>query len=206
MKTKERFAQLADDATLEKTVAALQANGMTAMVVDSGQAAKDKVLEFMPAGAEVFTMSSETLDQIGLAAAINEGGKYDSVRKKLMAMDRTKQEKEMNILGAAPGWTVGSVHAMTEQGHVFVASNTGSQLGAYAYGATHVIWVVGTQKIVKDDAEALKRINEYTLPLEKERIRQLYNRASEVSKLLIMNKEKTPDRITVILVKEKLGF
>lgn len=206
MNPNERFAQLADDTTLEKTIAALEANGMTAMVVENGQAAKEKALAMISEGAEVFTMSSETLAQIGLAVAVNESGEYDSVRKKLAAMDRAKQGKEMNALGAAPDWTVGSVHAVTEDGHAFIASNTGSQIGAYAYGAAHVIWVIGAQKVVKDDAVALERINEYTLPLEKERIRKLYNRESEVSKLLIVNKEKTPNRITVILVKEKLGF
>ncbi len=206
MNPSERFAQLADDATLEKTVAALQANGIAAMIVDNGQAAKEKVLTTIPAGAEVFTMSSETLQQIDLAAAINESGRYNSVRNKLNAMDRKTQVREMNALGAAPDWAVGSVHAVTEDGHVFIASNTGSQLGAYAYGAAHVIWVVGGQKVVKDDDEAFQRLYEYTLALEKERIRKLYNRESEVSKLLIVNLEKTPGRITLILVKEKLGF
>lgn len=206
MKLNERFAKLATDATLEKAASALQANGLAAVVVESGQAAKTKVLELIPQTAEVFTMSSTTLEQIGLMQAINESGKYVSVRKKLTAMDRAKQGKEMNALGAVPDWTVGSVHAVTEDGHVFVASNTGSQLGPYAYGADHVIWVVGSQKVVKDDAKALKRINEYVLPLERERIRKLYNRESEVSKLLVVNIEKIPGRITVILVKEKLGF
>ncbi len=206
MKPNERFAKLADNATLEKTVAALQANGLTAVVVENGAEAKQKVLALIPQGAEVFTMSSETLLAIGLAPEINESGQYISVRKRLTAMDRATQAKEMNALGAVPDWTVGSVHAVTEDGHVFIASNTGSQLGAYAYGAGHVIWVVGVQKVVKDDAEAFQRIYEYTLPLEKERIRKLYNRESDVSKLLVVNTEKIPGRIAVVLVKEKLGF
>ncbi|MBI4092585.1 MAG: LUD domain-containing protein, partial [Candidatus Kerfeldbacteria bacterium] len=134
MKSNERFAQLADDARLEKTVAALQANGLNAMVVANGQAAKQKALELIPAGAEVFTMTSQTIEQVGLAKELNESGQYVSVRERLTAMDRKTQAKDMNALGAVPDWTVGSVHAVTEDGHVFIASNTGSQLGAYAYG------------------------------------------------------------------------
>ncbi len=95
---------------------------------------------------------------------------------------------------------------MTQTGQVLIASNTGSQLSPYAYGARHVVWVVGTQKIVKDFAEGLQRINEYSLPLENERAQQAYGKGSNVSKILIVNKEVQPGRITIILVKEKLGF
>jgi hypothetical protein len=87
-----------------------------------------------------------------------------------------------------------------------IASNTGSQLAGYAASAAHVIWVVGTQKIVPNLDEAMKRIYEYTLPLEDERILQAYGINSNVSKLLIVHKEITPGRTTLILVKEKLGF
>jgi hypothetical protein len=154
------------------------------------------------------TMSSVTLDTIGLAKEINESGKYNSVKAKLMKMDRTTQGLEMQKLGAAPEYVVGSVHAVTQDGKLLIASNTGSQLPAYAFGASHVIWVVGTQKIVKDEEEGKKRIYEYVLPLESERINKLNNitAGSFVSKLLAINRERKPDRLNVIFVKEKLGF
>ncbi len=102
---------------------------------------------------------------------------------------------------------VGSVHAVTENGQVVVASNTGSQLPAYAYGSQNVIWVVGTQKIVSDLDAAFNRINEYVLPLEADRARKAYGvEGSNVSKLLILNKEINPNRIKLIFVNENLGF
>jgi len=112
----------------------------------------------------------------------------------------------MQKLGAAPEYAVGSVHAVTEDGKVIIASNTGSQLPAYAYGSAHVIWVVGTQKIVANLEQGLKRIYEYVLPLESERLKKVYGVESNVSKLLIINKEIAPNRLTLILVKQKLGF
>jgi hypothetical protein len=55
--------------------------------------------------------------------------------------------------------------------------------------------------------EAFKRIYDYVLPLESERAKKAYGvPGSNVSKLFILNKEVTPGRITVILVKEALGF
>lgn len=193
--------QLASPEDLEKTVAALKNAGIEAVVVENGAAASDLVLKMLPAGAEVMAMSSETLRETGIK-------EVDTVHQKLAAMDRATQHLEMNKIGGAPDWTIGSVHAVTTDGKLMVASNTGSQLGAYAYGSSHVIFVVGTQKIVPNMEEGLKRIYEYVLPLESERLHKEYPQVahSNVSKLLIINKEIQPGRITVIFVKEKLGF
>ena len=82
----------------------------------------------------------------------------------------------------------------------------GSQLAAYVYGAGSVIWVVGSQKIVPDRAAAFQRIYEYSYPREDERAREAYGFGSGVNKVLVVNREFMPGRITVILVKQELGF
>ena len=112
----------------------------------------------------------------------------------------------MQKLGAAPEWVVGSVHAVTEEGAVLIASASGSQLPAYAFGSSHVIWVVGAQKLVKNFDEGIKRLYEYSFPLEDERARKVYGMGSGVNKILVINKEWMEGRITMIIVKEKLGF
>ncbi len=198
---------LADDVTIAKTIDVLKENGIDASVVATGAEVKEKVLSLMPEGAEVMTMSSVTLDTIGLTQEINGSNKYQPIRDKLYAMNRDTERVAMLKLGAAPEWTVGSVHAVTQDGHILIASNTGSQLPAYVYGSAHVIWVVGTQKIVATIEEGIKRIYEYTLSLESARAKKAYGVAgSAVNKILIINKEVVPGRLTVIFVKEKLGF
>lgn len=199
------FDKLAGDSSIKKAVSSLKANGIEALVVENSKEAKKKVLELIPKGSEVMTMTSVTLDAIGVTQEINSEN-YNSVRKKLASMDRNKHGSEMKKLGAVPDYVVGSVHAITEDGKVLVASASGSQLPAYAYGSSKVIWVAGTQKIVRNIEEGIKRIYEYTLPLEDERARKAYGVGSGVNKLLIINKETVPGRITLILVKEKLGF
>ena len=199
-------AELADSGSVEKTIAALKQNGFDAFLVENAAEAKQKIIELIPQGAEVMTMTSATLDAEGIAKEINESGKFESVRKKLNSMDRKTQGPEMQKLGAAPDWVIGSVHAVTEDGKVLVASATGSQLPAYAYGSQHVIWVVGTQKIVESMDDGFKRLQEYVFPLEDARARKVYGVGSNVSKILIVNKEFAPGRITVVFVKENLGF
>ncbi len=202
----EKFSELATDETINKTKEALEKNGIAVVVVETGAEAKAKVLEMVPEGAEIMNMTSVTLDSIGLAEAINAPEKTGSVRNKLATMDAKTQGPEMRKMGAAPEWAVGSVHAVTEDGKVFVASASGSQLPAYAYGASHVVWVVGAQKIVKDANEAVERIQNYVFPLENERALKVYGEGSSVNKILIFNKESAKDRITMVIVKEKLGF
>ncbi len=199
------YNTLATKKSVEKTIIALKKNGIESVFVENGEAAKTKALSLIPAGSEVMNMTSVTLDAIGLPKELSDAGKFNFVRAKLMDKEISAREKKR--LGAAPEWTVGSVHAVTENGEVMIASNTGSQLPAYAYGADHVVWVVGTQKIVKNLDDGRRRIYEYVLPLESERAKKAYGvPGSAVSKMLIVDKEITPGRITVIFVGEVLGF
>lgn len=200
------FSQLATDAQIERTIQALHLNKIYAVVAENGIEAKKKLLEMIPPGAEVFTSTSTTLEVLGINDAINKSGRYNSVRAKLGLMDRTTQSREMQKLGAAPEYMIGSVHAVTETGRTIIASMTGSQLAGYAAGAANIIWVVGTQKIVPTLEDARKRIEEYTLPLEDARAFKAYGMHSAINKLLIVNKEHMPGRTTMILVKENVGF
>lgn len=201
------WSKLADKSSIDKTITALNEKGVKVHYASNAQEAKQKALALIPKGAEVMVMSSTTCDQIGLTKEINESGDYSSVKSKLMAMDRKTQGKEMQKLGAAPEWAVGSIHALTHEGQAVIASQSGSQLPAYAFGSSNVIWVVGAQKIVKNLDEGFKRIYEYTLPLESERARKAYGvPGSAVNKLLIINNEIKQGRIHLILVNEVLGF
>jgi L-lactate utilization protein LutB len=201
-----RFAIPASDAQIERTLQALEANNIHAIVAENGAEAKKILMEIIPDGVEVFTSSSVTLNTLGITEEIDKSGRYDSVREKLALMDRKTQNREMMKLGATPEYMIGSVHAVTETGQVIIASKTGSQLAGYVAGAAHVIWVVGTQKIVPTLEDGMKRVEDYTLPLESARAFKAYGIYSSISKLLIVNKEFLPGRTTMILVKENLGF
>lgn len=192
---------------IDQTIAALTQSGIDVFLVNTAKDAVQKVLELIPEGAEVMTNSSVTIDSIGLSEILNTSGKYNSVKKSLSQMDRKTKSLQMQKLGAAPEYAVGSVHAITEDGKIVIASNTGSQLPGYAYASAHVIWVAGVQKIVPDLDAAFKRIYDYVLPLESQRVKKAYGmEKSNVSKLLVINKEVVPHRLTLILVKETLGY
>jgi len=201
-----RFGTVADEASVKRTVAALEANGIIVLRAPDAAAAKRIVLDLIPDGSQVYHGASQTLDVVGIADEIDKSGRYDSLRPRIWSMDRKTQADEIRRLGAAPDVMLGSVHAVTEAGSLLAASMSGSQLGPYVSGAGRVILVVGTQKIVPDLEQGLRRINEYALRLEDARAQAAYGIHSAVNKVVIINGEITPGRITVVLVDEVLGF
>lgn len=200
------FGELASDEQIERTIQALKANGIEALVVENADEARRLFFERVPEGAEVFLGASVTLETLGIKDEIDSSGRYNALRPKMRAMDRATQGREIRKLGAGPDYAAGSVHAVTENGQVLIASNSGSQLGPYVFSAGKVIWVVGAQKLVKDLDEGMRRLEEYIVPREEVHMQQLYNANTYSSKILIVNREIKPGRITMIIVKEELGF
>ncbi len=200
------FEKVASDDQIERTRKALEANGIHVLVAENGEEAKRMFFELVPDGSEVFLGASVTLEKLGIRDIIDKSGRFNALRPKIFAMDRNTQAREIRKLGGAPDYAAGSVHAVTEDGHVLIASKTGSQLGPYASGAGKVVWVVGAQKLVKDVQEGFRRIYEYCVPLEEVHMQQLYHTGTAPNKILLVNVEPRPDRTTMIIVKEEVGF
>jgi hypothetical protein len=205
MPVNEEFARPATAAAFDRAAAALREHGIDVQVVADGSAARELLLTLVPEGVEVGEGASETLDGIGVTEVIEKSGRYDAIRPRTRSMDRATQMREIRKLGAAPDVQINSVPAITEDGRLVFASATGSQLGPLGFGAGRVILVAGAQKIVPDLATAFRRIEEYCLPLEDAKMMAAYGRHSGINKMLILNKEIAPGRITAILVREPVG-
>ena len=201
-----RWGTRADEAQVNRAAVALGANGITVLRAPDAASAKGIVLDLIPDGSAVHQGASQTLDVLGITSEIERSGRYAALRPRIWSMDRETEAQEIRRLGAAPDVMLGSVHAVTETGSLLAASMSGSQLGPYVSGAGRVILVVGTQKIVLDVEEGLLRINEYAWRLEDARAQAAYGIRSAVNKIVVINREITPGRITVVLVDEVLGF
>ena len=160
-----RFTKLPDEAALNATVVALEEHGFSVEVVGDLDAARQAVLARIPAGSSVMTNASVTLEQTGIADAINDGaGRWESARNKMFALDFATQAQQMKAIGGQPDYALGSVHAITADGTLVIASASGSQLASYAWGAANVIFVAGAQKLVPTLAAAHQRIYTHSLP------------------------------------------
>jgi hypothetical protein len=151
------------------------------------------------------TNTSETLIATGIADAINEGDAYVAARKRMLALDFATQLQEMKEIAGQPEYSLGSVHAVTRDGALLVASASGSQLASYAWGAANVIFVVGAQKLVRDVKEGRERIFEHSLKLEDARALAAYGQNSSVGKILEIHQE-LPGRVHIVLIRQVVGF
>jgi acyl-CoA hydrolase len=204
--TPDRFTTLPDDNTLKATVIALEEHGFSVEVVDDLNAARQAVLDRIPDGSSVMTNTSVTLAETGIADVVNEaGGRWESARNKMFALDFATQAQQMKVIGGQPDYALGSVHAITADGTLVIASASGSQLASYAWGAANVIFVVGAQKLVPSLEAAHERIYQHSLPLEDARAQAAYGQHSQVGKILEIHQE-LPGRIHIVLIRQQVGF
>jgi len=201
-----QFDTPALEATLQHLAERLRERNMEALIVDDGAAARAVVLERVPKGAEVYTGKSKTLQDAGITDALQAPGEYNALRPIYMKMDRKTQMREIRKLIGAPDYMLGSVQAVTTEGVLLAASATSNQLGPYANTAGKLILVIGSQKIVPDLDAAFKRMREYVLPWEDEQVRKVLPSGTFVAKILITEREPTPGRTLVILVRQPIGI
>jgi hypothetical protein len=195
---------------VKRTVESVKARGIQAELVDTKEAALERVRALIPPGCVVMTGGSVTLQQIGLEEILISGNHpWRNFKDDLLAEKDPVKQSAMRRQGTLAEFFLGSVNALAETGELVFASGSGSQLPAYAYTSRNVIWVVGAQKIASTLEDALRRVREYVLPLEDQRQKSLGNKAgSRINRILIIEGEPAYLRrnLTLILVNQILGF
>lgn len=191
---------------LRQVAVALRSNGFAAEVVDTPEDARQRIRLLVPGGSSVLVAASETLRLSGIGDDIDHSDGFVSIRTHVHSMNRKTEGGAIRRMMASPDVVIGSVCAVTHAGSLIAVSASGSQLPAYAGGAGQLILVVGAQKIVPDLAAAMRRIESYVLPLETERTKRVYGVPSAVSKILIINRDYSAARTTIILIKQAIGF
>ncbi len=202
------YDKLAPNESVENVIQALAKRGIKAGSVDTKEEAFKRLKELIPAGAEIMTGSSTTLDQIGFTDLLKSGKhEWRNLKDAILAEKDGKKQMELRKRSVTSQFFISSVHAVTKDGEVLVASASGSQIPSCAYSSDNVVWIVGTQKIVPTLDEAFRRVREYVLPLEDKRMKGAGYPGSTIGKMLILEREIMPNRkITIIFVNEKLGF
>ena len=206
MATENRQAIQIDQAAIDRTVAGLKSRNFDAVVAENGADARQLLIDMIPDGAEVFKSTSETLDDIGYSDYIRQTDRYRNLYLEISEEPDRDRQRELRRLASVAEYYVGSVHAIAETGEVIVASGSGSQLGAYVYGAKTVIWVAGVQKICPTLDDALARVKGFAVERHHEWATAQGRPAAPLGKLTIFENEQNPDRIKVVLIKESLGW
>ena len=203
------YETIPDQSVVKKVIPALKDRGIEAIIVDNAAQALEKIKELIPANASVNTGSSVTLEQIGLVEYLKSGKHgWNNLKAGVVAEKDPEKQTKLRKEAILSDYFLGSVHAVTENGQLLIASNTGSQLPSYAFASQNVIWVVGTQKIVPTLDDAFKRLKDYVVPLEDKHMLELYKMNTAIGKMLIFEREAQFNKrsLHIIFVNEKLGF
>ena len=156
------------------------------------------------------TGASLTLKEIGFEELLKSGQhRWRNLKGEIISEKDPSKQSQLRKQGTLADYFLGSVHAIAESGEIIIASATGSQLAPYAYSSSHVIWVTGAQKIVPTIEAGFRRVREYNLPHEDQRMKNAFgeNAGSFIGKLLVFAREAPYLRrsVTLLLVKEPVG-
>ena len=192
---------------INKTKESLEQHGINVIVVNNGEEAFNLLKEMIPSGSEVMTGSSTTLQQIGfMDYYISNQHPWINLGSPIFLEQDKKVQYEMRRKSVTAQYFLASVNAITENGELVAVDGSGSRVGAYPFGAEKVVLVSGVNKIVPTLNDAFERIKNVVLPLESERAMKRYGRPARFAKWVIIERENVKDRITLILVKDELGF
>lgn len=203
-----QYDKLPSEEIVRKTMEAVKQRGVSTEFVQTKEDALNRLKEFIPAGAEIMTGGSATLEEIGFVELLKSGKHpWKNLKDDILSEKEPEKQAELRKKSVTSAYFIGSVHAVAETGEIVVASASGSQLPSYTFSSDNIIWVAGTQKITPNLEEAIKRVRTHTLPLEDQRMKDIGYPGSTIGKLLIFEREIMPNRkITLIFVNEKLGF
>ena len=204
-----KYDLLADKKVVDKTSEALKKKGYSVFVVENGSEALDKIKSLIPEWASVMNGSSISLEEIGYGDFLKSGKSgWDDLHSKVDAENDPEKRRALRKEATMSDYYLGSVHALTEDGQMIIASNSGSQLPHIAFTSPNLVFVIGSQKIVPNLDEAMKRLENYVVPLEDKHMQAKFGIGTELNKIIIF-KGENPNlgrKINIILVNQKLGF
>jgi len=202
-----QWNRMPDDVTIRKTAAAIEARGVRVLLAETAEDALRAVVDLLPEGAEVMNGTSTTLNEIGFDRVLKENRKgWRDYHAIVTAENDEKKRHALRRKSVAADYFLSGVQAIAESGEVVGCDKTGSRMGAWPHAAAHLVLVSGANKIVPTLDDALRRCREYALPLENQRAQRVYGTGSEIGKYVIIADEVEEGRITLVLIRERLGY
>jgi L-lactate utilization protein LutB len=203
----EKWNTLPAKEVVEKTVQEIGKRGIKVIVAGDGTEALSLLKKLIPPGSEVMNGSSTTLIEIGYEEfiAANQSG-WNLVHTSITAENDAKLRAELRRKSVAADYFISGANAIAGTGEILGCDASGSRVGAWPFAAGHLILVVGINKIVPTLEDALDRIRTCAFPLENARAKKAYGTPSVIGKCVILAHEKNEGRITLVLVKEALGY
>jgi len=199
----------------DKVIKGLESRNMTGYYAETKEDALKIALELIPEGSTIGWGGSASIAEIGLKDAVCNGN-YTVFNRDIALTKEERREIELKIFGC--DYFLCSSNAMTEDGVLINIDGNSNRVAAIAYGPSHVIMIVGMNKIAKDEESALSRARNIAAPVNAQRFpldlpcKKTGSCANCKSKdticceFLITRYSKHAKRFHIILVNDELGF
>ena len=202
-----RWNRIPTEEEVAETAAAIGKRGIRVIRARTGREALDTLTRIVPRGAEVMNWSSTTLIEIGYEALLSSGKTgWTDLHDRITAENDDRKRAELRRRSVTADYFISGANAISRTGEIVACDMSGSRVGAWPFGAGHLILVCGINKIVPTLDDAFRRIREYAYPLEDARAMRAYGTPSQIGKCVILAHEKAEGRIILILIDESLGY
>lgn len=199
----------------EKVIKGLQSRNMEAFFVETKEEALSKALELIDEGSSIGWGGSVSVESIGLIKALSEGNYITIDRSKATSIEE-KEKLQRDCFNG--DYYLTSSNAVTEDGILVNIDGNSNRVAAICYGPKKVIMIVGMNKVVKTEGDALARARNIAAPINAQRFplstpcvktgscMNCLNPQTICCQFLTTRYSRQADRIKVILVNENLGF
>jgi len=202
-----RWNRIPPEEEVAETAAAIGVRGIQVIRAKDRKEALDTLTRIVPRGAEVMNGSSTTLIEIGYEDLLKSGKTgWTDLHDRITAENDDRKRAELRRKSVTADYFISGANAISRTGEIVACDMSGSRVGAWPFGAGHLILVCGINKIAPTLDEALRRVREYAYPLEDARAKQAYGTPSQIGKCVILANEKADGRVTLILINESLGY
>jgi 1-Cys peroxiredoxin 6 len=207
----ERYSMCCSEASLQRAVAALEAEKHIVKVFNTSQEAVDYMGTLLTDKVSVSTATSTTLEQIGWIAYLKtQDSRINNLKgKAAKAAAEGNQTEHASLIqqGALADLFFTGVGAISETGQVIAGDLSGSRVSGWLAAKT-LVMVTGSNKIVSDFEEAKTRLHEYQLRLESARVRVAYKvpASALMNEVALTAANPMGPRTIVVIIKESLGF
>lgn len=206
----------ANEKKIERTIEALKKNNMNGYYVKDRYNLIELIKDIVDEGSIVSCGGSMTLFETGVIDHLRSG-RYDFLDRYKDGITRGEITNIFRQAFLSDAYFVSS-NAVTENGELYNVDGTGNRVAAMLYGPDKVIVICGSNKIVKDVDEAIKRNREKSAPINAKRL----DRKTPCAKVgycmdcsspericneyTLIRRQNVSDRIHVIFLNENIGY
>ena len=198
----------------EQMMRAIESRNMEAFFAKNKEEALEKALELIPEGSSVSWGGSMSIKDIGLTGAMHDG---NSVVYDRDVCQTPEGKREMALKAFDCDYFLASTNAITEDGILVNIDGNANRVAAIAFGPRNVLMIVGMNKVVKTEADAMSRAKNIAAPINAQRFGGTpctvtgecsYCKSPKCicCQTMVTRFSRDPGRIKIILVDEELGF